>query len=334
MLSRSFVSIGAATMILVPAVSIGRVSMVPSQVPQDVISSQFRGEITYEGSYEGRESLPARRSRGRSALNFLNLGGDYRSFDGRLSATLVFDGDRVRGTFRTTGILNGGAFTGTRRGGECQLIDSRTGEPWTARCDANGFVGDMRSPPGARKTLRVSYQMTATRLVNYASPAPQVAGAPTPARRCPIGECVRFAYNPVKPTRAQIAQYRPLVLAAFNQLDKAYGFSEYYQGRFASAAYQIESLDIGDGPKSAGYDAILKTYYFVGGEKSNAYYLKLRGNFVNCYATAPNLDGCVSIPTDGQAAFIRSIPKTFGSGARATRSPECAISIPDQFCRQ
>ena len=130
-----------------------------AQTAQDSASALpegFRGRISYFGNHSGE------------VISTTTISGGPRRdcprpdkrcperIGGSLEIELTFDGEIVKGTFRGTGGLRDSALIGRRIGSQCRLYDLSDGSVWQGRCDAQGFVGGVKSVPNAQVQITLS----------------------------------------------------------------------------------------------------------------------------------------------------------------------------------
>ena len=146
--------------------------------PTTTLKPDFRGQVTYDGNYQGEMSIASKDASGvfqlgggGARLNLNNLFGTSESqgFGGRITFYVEYMGTAVKVTYNSNGGLNSGSITGTRNGDTCVLIDTNgtvKGE-WRAHCGTDGFSGTFASYAGHNPSYRWSYQASTTKLVDY-----------------------------------------------------------------------------------------------------------------------------------------------------------------------
>ncbi|HST37693.1 MAG TPA: hypothetical protein VLK25_13820 [Allosphingosinicella sp.] len=153
----AFLAAGAALLSVAQA-SAQRGAYSGGQFEDETLPPDFRGRITYEGSYTAELVRP----RARNAPQSRN--GGAITFD------VSFDGNRISGSFTGVGGIGQGSFTGTRNGADCTIIEP-TGARNTVRCDRNFWGGENHTAPGAPQAAVVRIQARATKPSSAAAEA-------------------------------------------------------------------------------------------------------------------------------------------------------------------
>ena len=187
---------------------------------QDVIPPDFRGRITYSGSYEAEVTS----NRGRT-----------RPFSGAYTIEISYDGSAISGRYSGTGGMSSGSITGTRSGTRCRTLDTQSGMTNEAECTRTRFAVVARAQ-GPRNTSIARVEATATRFVDAAVEAQQqrVAAAEAAERRRvqeaqaqreAAAEARRIAALP----RASATHAR-LLAAAIEQDSQSWALDRYVRG--------------------------------------------------------------------------------------------------------
>lgn len=134
------------------------------------LAPNFRGKITYRGSYEGTSFRPVRRQRRLTVGGLLSSaidGGDREQ--GTVTYSVEYDGNLVTGTWSSNnGRRNAnGRFSGTRQGSQCKLFEEQTQAAYVVTCDAGVFRGKGSSGPSERQSWRTEFSAGSTETVDY-----------------------------------------------------------------------------------------------------------------------------------------------------------------------
>lgn len=130
-----------------------------SPIAGQPLAANFRGKITYRGSFDIVAQLPAR--------------GRQVPREDREQGTIVnaveYDGNLVTLNWTTSmGVRQrSGRATGTRQGNQCRLFEDTTQSPYVGTCDAAVFRGNTSNGPTERVSWRGIYDTAATETVDY-----------------------------------------------------------------------------------------------------------------------------------------------------------------------
>jgi len=250
----------------------------PEQQPEspDALPPDFRGRITYQGNFSGRRVTPGRPPRRLDLRSILNSAASARTreFAGATTIEIEYDGSLVRATYMAD--RQRGAFTGTRRGADCRVIDSGDGGVGTFRCDRNVFSGTFENPPGAPESYTSRVETHATQFVDAAEAERQRQAMAETQRQAAL----RAPPTPAAPSGTSQAPGQRLVITTaalgvtLNELldrivyadSRTWHFNRYARGSMREAQYETSnrnhttfiargnySYSQGDGPLQAGW---------------------------------------------------------------------------------
>ncbi len=202
----------------------------------DTIPADFRGRITYSGTYQADVTS----SRGRT-----------RQLSGGYTIEISYDGSAISGRYSGTGGMNPGSITGTRSGTRCRTLDTQSGMTNEAECTRTRFAVVARAQ-GAQNSSIARIEATATRFVDAAEEARQQrAAAAASAERAQIrqaeaqratrAETARIAAMP----RANAAQTR-MLSDAIGQDSRSWRRNRYDAGSLSNVRISGNGMLRGD----------------------------------------------------------------------------------------
>jgi hypothetical protein len=137
--------------------------------PSDVLSSDFRGHVSYSGTYQMQVTMPGPPIRRLDLRSVLRSVGRTRDYSGGYTVEVELNGNAVTGTYSGTGGIATTRFSGTRTGSECRLFTDRGGAALNANCTASRFDGTVISPEGERQPYKVLFEAQTTQLSDTAA---------------------------------------------------------------------------------------------------------------------------------------------------------------------
>lgn len=164
--------------------------------PSDVIPPDFRGEITYTGTYSGSVKTKADRMRSLSLNEALRSATSSQTLplSGEYQLTVRYEGNRIYGAFvsRSATGPNGasidprGSFVGTRNGTTCTFTSEQIvgGKPAVGYCGRSRWEwmdDDVFNPQGHKVALRIVANQTG--MVDFAERERQQAAAAAEQQR-------------------------------------------------------------------------------------------------------------------------------------------------------
>ena len=122
----------------------------------------FHGKVSYAGSYTGKIFVAGR---GPRSLNINELlrsatSGKTTEMGGSFTLELEYDGSTVKGSYKGTGAIDPGSFSGTRSGDVCTFLD-RNGK-WSGHCGRDGFNVNFATYQGVSPKVNATITASAT----------------------------------------------------------------------------------------------------------------------------------------------------------------------------
>ncbi|WP_374146368.1 hypothetical protein [Sphingomonas sp. 28-63-12] len=154
---------------LLPGAANAQQSSYKSAPGADGLPDDFHGKVSYFGNHSG-EVIIERSGEARKGAGDCQR-PDHRCptrIGGSLQVDLEYDGLVVRGSFRGSGGLHDSGLIGRRQGAQCRLFDLTDGSVWSGHCDRDGFVGTVKSVPGAATQISLSVEVVGTKVNDYA----------------------------------------------------------------------------------------------------------------------------------------------------------------------
>jgi len=223
----------------------------------DVLPPDFRGTVTYRGTYQGQARTPWRSA---------NRPGETIELTGDYIITITFDRDKVRGTLRTTGKLTGDPFTGTRDGTMCRLVDAK-GYESTVYCGRSNYREKIDLTNGEDQRIRYSVQGRATEIVDFAE------------REQRQENIQRQRAEAEQRERARIASLPPAPAAAATKLERAVGTDS---GSWIFNRYDAGSMRDVRVSSGTAVNGTLRGEYTYNGGSSGTVEAQIQGGEITC----------------------------------------------------
>lgn len=296
-LFRSF-GIFFSTIVLMCMLSVPAYSQ---EADQSVIAPDFRGQIIYEGSYEGSMETPRRIPRNLNVGSILNAvtASNSEPYRGSIRYVVEFEGNIVRGTFQEQGSFNGsGTFTGTRQGELCSIV-SNAGVRINANCNFYTFSGSIDFTDNRNRRFRSSIEANKTSLIDYVERDRQRAIEAENARIAAAEAAARYAALP-SASPALVQRFDRIV-----QTDaQGWAFNRYDVG-------SMRNVKIISGQVGRGTYVIRGEYTYNGGQ-TGWVMAEMSGQNLSCIQFWDAVMGCRGLrtPEQGQAmreAFVEAI---------------------------
>jgi hypothetical protein len=215
---------------------------------RDPLPADFKGRVTYQGSWEGELISPGRPPRRLDLSSLINsaMSGKRERRGGAVTYEVEYDGTIVRATYSGTGGMMRGEMTGTRSGTTCSFVNSLDGGRGTAYCDRNRFEAVFKSPRHAQQRYSTESQATVTRFVDYAAQERERLAAlerqrqatPTPSPASTTRGRPAAAGAPLVITTAALGIALDELLDRVVYADsQSWGFNKYIRGSMRNGRY-------------------------------------------------------------------------------------------------
>lgn len=154
---------------LQPGTAVAQQQPYKSAPGPEILPDNFHGKVSYFGNHSG-EVIVERTGESRKTKSDCTRPDQRcpKRIGGSLQVDLEFDGLVVRGSFRGSGGLHDSGLIGRRQGAQCRLFDLTDGSVWAGHCDRDGFVGTVKSVPGAATQMSLNFEVVGTKVNDYA----------------------------------------------------------------------------------------------------------------------------------------------------------------------
>jgi hypothetical protein len=267
-----------------------------AQVANDaVLPADFRGQVTYDGYYEGVMTTSPRMPRNLDLNSILSAAASSREEPYRGSTRYVvdFDGNLLKGTIREQGSFNAhGTFTGTRQGTTCNLVNNM-GIRMSVTCDKNRFYAQLSFTDNRGRKYRSKLEANRTVFVDYVERDKQRAIDAEKARIAAAEAAARYAALPSAPP-ALVQKFDRFV-----QTDaQGWAFNRYDAG-------SMRSVKIVSGKAGLGTYVMRGEYTYNGGQKGWVM-AEMSGQNLSCIQFWDGVVGCRGLRTPGQGQAMRN----------------------------
>ncbi|HYJ30802.1 MAG TPA: hypothetical protein VEW25_10735 [Allosphingosinicella sp.] len=278
----------------------------------------FRGRISYSGTYEGRvanRGRPLRRLDVRSIIASATS-GNSRGYAGGYTVEMEINGNAVTGRYSGTGGIDRGTFSGTRSGSNCRLFDDRSASATVAECTPTRFTGNVRSAEGSNPSFRISFETHATALVdaNVEEERRRIAEAQAAER----ARAAAAAYTALPDAGPALTRR----LDSLAQTDsRGWAFNRYDSG-------SMTSVKIIEGSRSSG-NFVMQGYYTYNGGSRGWVMAKMAGGQLECIQFWDSVVGCRGLRTAEQGQAMRDAAFGVIAGGMSSDSSGQSRDYPD-----
>lgn len=277
-----------------------------SPVNSDVIPQQFRGQIVYDGSYEGVVTTPIKMPRNLSFGDLLGAAMSSKSenYRGMAHYEIEYDGNQVKGTWRQQGSFTAnGTLIGTRNGLTCQLVTNE-GISFVADCGKTRFFSRLAFTDNRGRKYKSVLDANQTKFVDYVERDRLRAIETEKAQAAAAAAAARYAALPAA---------GPALTKRFDsfvQIDsRGWAFNRYSAG-------SLRNVKIVSGKVGAGTYVMRGEYTYNGGQ-TGWVMAEMNGQNLSCIQFWDGIIGCRGLRTAEQGQAMRNAFASALSGGGA-----------------